>query len=93
MATTKKVAASAAPAPEKKAVKKAVKAEPYEEQIFVQFEENEWLASDVVERAKAVYAAAGHRASSIKSLRLYIKPEEQKAYFVINGKMTGSLDI
>ena len=31
--------------------------------------------------------------SSIKTIRLYVKPEEQKAYYVINDKATGSIEL
>ncbi len=44
-----------------------------------------------MDKARAAYVAEGHRASSIKSLRLYIKPEERKAYYVINEKSAGSI--
>mgnify|MGYP001057814548 CR=1 FL=1 len=45
------------------------------------------------EKAKAAFVAQGHRASTIKHLALYVKPEEQKAYYVINGKESGSVDL
>lgn len=41
--------------------------------------------------AQAAYVAEGHRASTIKKLSLYVKPEERKAYYVINEKVTGSV--
>ena len=77
----KKTAKAAAPAAEKM------------EEIFIQYSTMEWKASELMERAKAAYAAEGHRASSIKSVNLYVKPEERKAYYVINEKTTGSIDL
>ena len=53
----------------------------------------EWKGAELMERAKAAYAAEGHRISSIKSLSLYVKPEERKAYYVVNEKTTGSIDL
>ena len=50
----------------------------------------QWTVSDLVERAKAAYAAAGGDVSAITELQLYVKPEEQKAYYVINGEANGS---
>lgn len=35
----------------------------------------------------------GHRASSIKTLDLYVKPEDGAAYYVINGKETGKIEL
>ena len=78
---TKKAAKAAAPAAEKM------------EEIFIQYGVMEWKTSEMLERVKAAYAADGHRASSIKSLNLYVKPEEKKAYYVINEKTTGSIDL
>lgn len=60
------------------------------EVVHLQFGGNEWTVSDLVERAKAAYAAAGGDVSAITELQLYVKPEEQKAYYVINGEADGS---
>ena len=85
-----KKAAKAAPA--KKAVKAAAPAEKMEE-IVIQYSAMEWKGSELMERAKAAYVAEGHRAAGIKSVNLYVKPEEKKAYYVINEKTTGSIDL
>lgn len=63
------------------------------EEVFVQFAGEEFVAEEVMDKAKAAYVAEGHRASAIKSVRLYIKPEERKAYYVINEKAAGSIDL
>lgn len=48
----------------------------------------------VVDKVKAAFVASGHRVSSIKSLQIYIKPEENKAYYVINdNKYSGEVDL
>ena len=85
-----KKAAKAAPA--KKAVKAAAPAEKMEK-IVIQYSAMEWKGSELMERAKAAYVAEGHRAAGIKSVNLYVKPEEKKAYYVINEKTTGSIDL
>lgn len=98
-AETKEVAAEAKKAPAKKetakkaATKKApVKAAPVTE-IVLQFQGNEVAIANVEEKVKAQYVADGHRASSIKSLTVYVKPEEHSAYYVINGDVTGRVDL
>ncbi len=63
------------------------------DEVFVQFAGEEFVVEEVMEKAKAAYVAEGHRASAIKSVRLYIKPEERKAYYVINDKAAGSIDL
>ena len=63
------------------------------EEVYVQFGGEEWKVADLSERAKAAYLAQGHRASGIKKLSVYVKPEEGKAYYVINDKESGSIDL
>lgn len=86
--------------PAKKAVAKkttAAKAEAKKvekkDEVFVQFAGEEFVVEEVMEKAKAAYVAEGHRVSAIKSVRLYIKPEERKAYYVINDKAAGSINL
>lgn len=81
-------------APQKGLRKKAQKPAPAKaERILVQFGAMEWNTEDLLARAREAYVADGHRASSIKSVSLYVKPEDMKAYFVINDKATGSIDL
>ena len=35
----------------------------------------------------------GKKADALKSIELYIKPEDKKAYYVFNKKESGSFDI
>ena len=69
------------------------KTAPKKDEVFVQFAGEEFVVEEVMEKAKAAYVAEGHRISAIKSVRLYIKPEERKAYYVINDKAAGSIDL
>lgn len=73
--------------------KPAVKSAEKVEEIYVQFAGQELLTKEVLERAKQAYVAEGHRESSIKSIRLYIKPEEHMAYYVINEKIAGGVPV
>ena len=63
------------------------------EDIYLQFGGSEWNISDCKERAVAAYTAAGHKAAGVKKLEIYIKPEEGKAYYVINEAENGSIDL
>ena len=51
--------------------------------VFVQYGSSELEVSAVVEAAKADYAQTNTAAA--KDVRVYIKPEENAAYYVING--------
>ena len=74
--------------------KLAVKATPQKvEEMVLQFQEGQWELSAVKEQVVAAYVAEGHRASGIKKLAIYLKPEERKAYYVINEKATGDVDL
>lgn len=86
----KAVAKSAAA--KKKATKSAEK-EPLKPEVFIQFQGREAVIDDVVSKATAQYVAEGHRASSIKSLQVYLKPEDYAAYYVINQKFAGKIDL
>ena len=78
---------------EKKAEKKpaAKQAVQKTEEVLVQFGGSEWNVEQLKQAAQDAYVADGHRASTIKKLSLYIKPEERMAYYVINDKITGSV--
>ena len=74
--------------------KTRTKAKPVrEEAVFVQFGADEWNTAEIREKVIAAYVAEGHRESSVKRLRLYIKPEDRKAYYVVNEKVSGSVDL
>ncbi|MEE1250988.1 MAG: DUF6465 family protein [Lachnospiraceae bacterium] len=62
-------------------------------EIYVQYAGRESNEKDIVERIKATYVAEGHRAGSIKSLQVYLKPEEDAAYYVINQKYAGRVSL
>ena len=60
----------------------------------LEFQGRQAEQTSVVDKVKAAFVASGHRASSIKSLQIYMKPEEFKAYYVINdGKFAGDVDL
>ena len=86
-APAKKAATTTKKAPAKKAAAKS------ETVITVQFQGNEVAISSVEDKVKAQFVAEGHKASSIKSLSIYVKPEEHSAYYVINGDVTGRVDL
>lgn len=62
--------------------------------LVLQFQGRDSDISGVVEKAREAFVKEGHRVSSIKSLEIYLKPEESAAYYVINGgKFQGKLDL
>lgn len=63
------------------------------EKTFVQYAGAEWDVDELKEKVRAAYVAEGHYAASIHDLRLYVKPEDGKAYFTINQKFSGSVEL
>ena len=90
----KKTAAKRTAAAAAKKAEPAKKAESQRvDEVVVQFGGSEWSVDAIKDSAVAAYAAEGHRASSVKKLTLYVKPEDRKAYYVINDKTTGSVEL
>ena len=88
-------------APKKAAVKtapkttKTTKAEKaaVSQNVYIQFAGKEFRTEDIAEQAKKAWVDEGHRASSLKSLEVYVKPEDSAAYYVVNGKAAGKIDL
>lgn len=88
-------------APKKAAAKTATKTtktvkaekEAVSQNVYIQFAGKEIRMEDVTEQAKKAWVAEGHRASSLKSLDVYVKPEDSAAYYVVNGKAAGKIDL
>ena len=92
--SNRKVEAATKTVSEKAAAKKAApKKEELKPEVFIQFQGQEAVVADVIEKAKKQFEAEGHRASSIKSIQVYLKPEEYAAYYVINQKHAGRVDL
>ena len=85
--TTVKAAAQAV----ETAVKKSTPAKKVEE-VFVQYGEKEVKIAAVVDAAKAAFKEANGR-KAIKTVQVYVKPEENAAYYVINSEFTGKIDL
>lgn len=77
--------------PVKKVAEK--KAAVVKEEIFVQFGNQEVYATDVVGRVKNAYIAEGHTAESIEKVRVYIKPEENMIYYVVNDDYASGISL
>ncbi len=61
--------------------------------IYVEFYGEQISKDELVKEAEKIWVAAGKKASDIKKIDLYVKPEEDKAYYVINDELDGSFHI
>lgn len=86
-AAPKKTTAAKTPAAEKApAAKKtpAKKAEP-KAKVVIEYGENQIVAKEVLDAATKAYKA-NHRGVTIKTIEVYIQPENNVAYYVVNGE-------
>lgn len=74
------------------AVKTVAKAAPMKPELYVQYDFNQIDISGVVDAAKAAFKAE-HSRVAVKSCKIYVKPQERAAYYVINDDFTGKLDL
>lgn len=64
------------------------------ESIAIQFAGKEYTTEQLVKIAKDVWEFdLKKEPADFKEVQLYVKPEEAKAYYVINGTETGSFEI
>lgn len=91
-AEVKKAAAPAAKTAEKKApIKKAAKVE---ETVNFQFSGKSYTPDDLMKIFRDVWKYdMNGREEDIRNVELYVKPEENTTYFVVNGSITGSFFI
>lgn len=63
-------------------------------EVYVQFWGKEVYAKDIVESVKKIWTdEMGKKESELKDLKVYIKPEDNGAHYVINGDITGFLGL
>ena len=79
-------------AAEKKREEEIKKAENLKPEVYVQYQGNETEVGALVESAKADFKQAKKR-TRITELKLYFKPEEGAAYYVVNGQYEGKISL
>ncbi|HAE61459.1 MAG TPA: hypothetical protein DCG38_03895 [Eubacteriaceae bacterium] len=63
------------------------------ESIFLQVAGDEVDMSAFSKEAKNMWKSEGNKVKDIKKIDLYVKPEENKCYYVINSDFKGAIDI
>lgn len=91
--TTEKKAPVKKTTEKKTRTKKVTAKKEVSTKVILQFAGMEVSASDLMTRAKMDWTASGHKEDDLNEITLYIKPEENAAYYVANGFDTGSIDI
>ncbi len=57
----------------------------------IQYDNHEVSEKSLISAIKELWAQQGKKQKDIREIQLYIKPEEYKAYYVINSEETGSI--
>ena len=84
--TAAKTTTKAAKAPAKKTALKVT--------LHLEYKGQSRTTDDLVKTAKDVWKYdMKQKLGDFKAVELYVKPEENKVYFVVNGDMTGSFDL
>ncbi|MBQ6229634.1 MAG: hypothetical protein IJJ74_00770 [Eubacterium sp.] len=60
--------------------------------FYVEFFGKQVNKEDLVKAAKKIWTDAGNKASDLKSLDLYLKPEDNAVYYVFNNTESGSFE-
>lgn len=76
----------------KEITKKTVSKKEMKTTLFVEYREKQVEDKTMIAAAKKAWANAGHKISDIKTLELYVKPEEEAIYYVINKTESGKVE-
>lgn len=89
-----KDAAKDSKAAEEKTARSAVKKTEVKCSLQVQYAGKAYGQEDLEKRAREIWKGElKQKAGDLKSIELYVKPEENKVYYVMNGEFKGNFDI
>lgn len=92
--TTAKKAAKK-PAAKKPAAKKApAKKAELKTEMFLQFAGKEYTEKEILQKVKDIWTKVlKNKVGDMKDVKIYLKPEESAAYYVVNGDTTGKVEL
>ncbi|MCM1288139.1 MAG: DUF6465 family protein [Clostridium sp.] len=61
--------------------------------FFVEYYGKQVEEAALIKTAKEIWTKSGKKAADLKSLNLYVKPEENAVYYVFNDDESGSFTI
>lgn len=86
---TTKTTAKKAPAKKTTTKKAELKTE-----MFLQFSGKEYTEKEILQKVKDVWTHdLKNKVGEMKDVKIYLKPEESAAYFVVNKNTTGKIDL
>jgi hypothetical protein len=61
-------------------------------EFYVEFDGRQISLEQIEDAIKSSWKSDGNKMKDLKSLRIYYKPQEHKAYYVVNGESKGEED-
>ncbi|MDR2649109.1 MAG: DUF6465 family protein [Clostridiales bacterium] len=61
-------------------------------EFYVEFDGRQINLDQIEDAVKVSWKSDGNKMKDLKSLRVYYKPQERKAYYVVNGESKGEND-
>lgn len=61
--------------------------------VYLEYQEKQINEADIIAQAKKIWKDAGNTVASLKSIRLYVKPEENTVYYVFNEEVEGNFSL
>lgn len=93
-APAKRSTAKPAPAKSAAANKETTKKAELKSALYIQYAGRSYAQEDLIKIAKDVWKYdLKRKVGDLKSVDLYVKPEENKVYYVMNKEFTGCFDI
>jgi len=63
-------------------------------ELYIQFAGKDIATNDLISKVQEIWVSElGNKMSALKNLKLYMKPEEHAAYYVINDDISGRIDM
>lgn len=83
------------PAAKKTTAKKApAKKAELKTEMYLQFYGKEYSDKEILQKVKEIWTKVlKNKVGDMKDVKIYLKPEESKAYYVVNGDTTGEVDL
>ena len=63
-------------------------------EMYLQFYGKEYSEKEILQKVKEIWTKVlKNKVGDMKDVKIYLKPEESKAYYVINGDTTGEVEL
>ncbi len=61
--------------------------------FYIQYQDQEYLEEEIIAKVKEKCKADGVSSEELKTLSIYLKPEDQKVYYTTDTQISGAVDL